>query len=382
MAYYSQGVGSQSSSIYERLTRTFGGPIYGADEIDYAFLGLRIIALLSVNSVTLPAGNDVSQQIYRLFCLVVRAPISLTYPEEKKWEVSRLIIHNAHKWVDFSPRIEDPQEILTFLKHHFDLATKGGQSQDEPIRSALCLLVHASGPATEEAIMSFDPTDPLFARGISDVFQDNKPPQLRKAALLFLPLIADRWFDTPRPIMAPDQMRTFCANWASAVDAIKHTYDVQKATLTVLFGMIDSPHWRPHVTVEKWTLLEYFTSVPEDSRSLRRCVENPELTDVIKNLTNSNVMVHWLAILCWRYEELIPQVQEQLETVVKEIVLGDGRTYLDVCLSVMDSGVKDAKDELQNTRVFTAGSPTASALRTKIDILERVTVSLVTLRGD
>ena len=333
-----------------------------------------------MNSIILPAGNDVSQQIYRLFCLVVQAPVSPIYPGEKKWEVSRLIIHGAYKWVDFSPQIEDPQAILTFLSHHFDLATRGGQNQDEPIRDALCLLVHASGPVTKEALKPIDPTNPLFVRGVSDLFRDDKPPQLRKAALLFLPLIGDRWFDTPHPIMAPDQMKSFCMNWASAVDAIKPTYDVREAILTVLFEMINSPHWRPHIIVEKWALLEYFTSVPEDSQSLKRCIENPELMDIIKNLENPDVMVQWLVILCWRYEELIPQVREQLDAAVKEVVQGDGRTYLDVCLSVVDSGLKDAKDTLQDHRVFTGRA--AGALRTKINILEQVTVSLIALKGD
>jgi len=49
-----------------------------------------------------------------------------------------------------------------------------------------------------------------------------------------------------------------CVDWASAVDNIKYTYDVQKATLAVLFGMINSPHWCPHIVMEKWKLLEYF----------------------------------------------------------------------------------------------------------------------------
>ena len=39
-------------------------------------------------------------------------------------------------------------------------------------------------------------------------------------------------------------MRSLCANWASAVDGIQHTEEVQKATLTVLFGMIISKSWK------------------------------------------------------------------------------------------------------------------------------------------
>ena len=96
--------------------------------------------------------------------------------------------------------------------------------------------------------------------------EDDKPFQLREAALFFLLLINNRWFSTPHPIMKPDQMRSLCVDWASAVDGIEHTYDVQKATLAVLFGMIDSPHWRPHIVLEKLKLLRYFMSAPDDSQ--------------------------------------------------------------------------------------------------------------------
>ena len=173
------------------------------------------------------------------------------------------------------PWVEDPQDILTFLDHHFDLATRGGQNQDESIQNALRVLAYASGPVTIEALKRFDPTEPSFVRGICYVFQNDKPFQLRKAALFFLPLIGDRWFNTPHPIMEPDQMRSLCVDWASAIDGIEHTCDVQKATLAVLFGMVNSSHWRPHIVTEKWKLLEYFTSVPDDSQPLRRCIDNP-----------------------------------------------------------------------------------------------------------
>jgi hypothetical protein len=40
------------------------------------------------------------------------------------------------------------------------------------------------------------------------------------------------------------------------------TYDVQKDTPVVLSGMIVPPlHWHPHIFMEKWELLEYFTLV-------------------------------------------------------------------------------------------------------------------------
>ena len=301
---------------------------------------MELIAPLSENNIT--------QMSYQLFHVVMQAPVSLAYSQEKKWEAAHLTMHGVYKWDKFLPWVEDPQDILTFLDYHFDLATHGGQNQDEPIQNTLRALAYASGPVTIEALKRFDPTKPSFVRGIRFMYQDDKPFQLRKAALFFLPLIGDRWFNTPHPIMEPDQMRSLCVDWASAIDGIKHTYDVQNATLTVLFGMTNFPYWCPHIVTEKWKLLEYFTEVLYNSQPLRRCINNPELMDVIKHVSNPTVMVLWLAILWLKYKELIPQVQEQLRMVTKEVAQGRRRSDLDMYLSVIDQELRKAEDSHGN----------------------------------
>jgi len=257
----------QINRIFDKLTEMFRNPTHTNDEIDRALEVMELIGPLS--------ENDISQKSYDLFHVIMQAPVSLAYTQEKKWEASRLAMHGAYKWDEFLPWVEDPQDILTFLDHNFDLADRGGQDQREPIQNALRALAYASGSATIEDLKRFDPTEPSFVRGICYVFQGDKPSQLHKAALFFLPLIGDGWFNT----------------------SIKHTYDVQKATLSVLFGMISSPHWRPHIVMEKWKLLEYFTSVPDGSVPLMRCIDNPELMDVIRNVADPAAMVLWLAIL-------------------------------------------------------------------------------------
>jgi len=361
----------QITRIYEKLTETFSNPTPTTEEIDCALEAMKLIAPLS--------ENEIAQKSYQLFHVVMQAPASLAYSQEKKWDASRLTMYGAYKWDKFLPWVEEPRDILVFLDHHFDLATRGGQNHDEPIQNALRALAYASSSTTTEALKLFNPTEPSFVRGICYVFQDDKPFQLRKAALFFLPLIADRWFNTPHPIMEPDQMRSLCVDWASAVDGIEHTYDVQRATLAVLFGMINSSHWRPHIVVEKWKLLEYFTSVPDDSQPLRRCIDNPELMEAIKNVDNPAAMVLWLAILWLKHKELIPEVREQLETVTKEVAQGRRRTDLDMYLSVMDSELRKAEDALTQYNTWST-DPAAIALRTKIDNLQQARASLVALK--
>ena len=323
--------------------------------------------------------DNIAQKSYNLFRVVMQTPVSLAYSEEKKWDASRLTMHGAYKWGKFLPWVEDPQDILTFLDHHFDLATRGGQIQDEPILNALSALAYASGPDTIEALRRFDPTEPPFVRGICNVYQAKKPFDLRKAALFFLPLIGDKWFNTPHPIMESDQMKNLCADWASTVDGIERTHDVQKVTLAVLFGMINSPHWRLHIVTENWKLLEYFTSVPEDSQPLRRCIDNPDLIDVIKSMDNQDASFLWLGILWLKYQELIPEVRVQLENTTRDLGKGSRRTDLEKYLATMDSELKAAEEALTEYNTWST-DPTAVALRNKIDGLQAARSTLVSLR--
>ena len=297
---------------------------------------MKLIAPLS--------NNNIAQKSYDLFHVVMRARVSPTYSQEKKWNTSRLTVHGAYKRNQPFPLVDDPRDLLTFLVHHFDMAIKGDETQDEPIQDALRALAYASGPITIEALKDFNPTELSFVRGIHYVYQKSKPLELRRAALFFLPLIGDKWFDTPHPIMEPDQMKSLCTNWASTVDDLELTPDIQKAALAVLFGIINSPHWRPHIVTEKWKLLECFTSVPDDSQPLRRCIDNPDLIEVIKDVDHQDASSLWLKILWLKYNELIPRVRARLETTTKEIAQGRRRTDLDKYLEAIDSELKRAME--------------------------------------
>jgi len=119
--------------------------------------------------------------------------------------------------------------------------------------------------------------------------------------------------------------------------------------------------------------------VPDDSQPLRRCIDSLELMDAIANVENPAAMVLWLTILWLKYKESIPQVQEQFETVPKEVAQGRRRMDLDMYLSVMDSKLKKAEDALTRYNTWST-DPAALAPRTGIDHLQQARVSLVTLK--
>ena len=355
---------SQICRIYRKLVTTFRSPNSTFDEIDCALEALRLIAPLS--------ENVIATKSYDLFHVVMRAPVSPAYSNEKKWEASRLALNGAYKWDKVLPLVGDPQNILTFLNHHFELASQG-ENQDEPIQNALRALAYASSP---ETLKSFDPTQLSFVRGILHVFKRNKPLQLRKAALFFLPLIGDRWFNTRNPIMDPDEMSILCEDWASAVDDVGTTSThVQNAALVVLFGMMNSRHWRPHIAREKWKLLEYFASVPDDSEPLKRCLENSELVHAISKVDNPDATILWSAILWLKYKDLTTEVRKQLEEATKVA----SRSNVDMYLRVMDSEWHEADDALTKYTTWST-DPIAIRLRAKIDDLRDARKCLVALK--
>jgi len=367
-ACYSKKLSLQVSNIYKKLAIRFRNPTPSPGEVEGALEVMELIAPLS--------GEEIAQESYRLFRILMQAPASLS--SQKKWEASRLAMRGAYKGVEFFPWVEDPRDILTFLDHHFELNTRDDKNQDEPIQDALCALAYASSPVTIETLSRFNPTESSFVHGICRVFQDDKPLQLRTAALLFLPLIGEGWFNTPHPIMEPDEMKRLCVDWASVVDSVEHPRGVRKAILEVLFWMIDSPHWRPHIVTEKWRLLEYYTSVPDDSQSFKRCINNPELIEMIKSVGNPVAMGLWLEILWLRYGKLPPPVREKLETITREVARGR-RTDLNRCLKVLDSELEKAEKSLIQYHTWSQ-DPTAVALRSEIDNLQRAKNSLSALK--
>ena len=347
------GCSQKVDRIYKELCGTFQNTESTAAEINCALEAMNLIAPLS--------ENIIATESYRLFRVVMQTSTSPAYSEEKKWEASRLALHGAYKWDKALPWVEDPQNILTFLNRHFELAANG-QNQDGPIQNALRALAYASGPITTQALEYFDPTEPSFIHGLCFAFEGDRPLELRKAALFFLPSISEKWFNAPQPIMGPDEMSSFCTDWAFAVDDVGCTYPkLQEVTLTVLLHMINSPHWRPHVVGNTWALLEYYNSVPSDSEPLKRCLSNPDLVDAISEVPNRNAIALWSAILWLKYSELGPNVQGQLEAVTKAATGIEVERYLET----VELERETAEHEL---RGYTALStdPNTVALRTKI----------------
>jgi hypothetical protein len=140
-------------------------------------------------------------------------------PPDLKWEAARLAMHGAFKWDGYYPMVAGPQEVLSFLEHHFDLQAKG-ENQDEAIqyahpRARLRFQPHV--PRGPGPIRSDGP--PIFRRHPFS-FPPDKPHELKKAALCFLSHIEARWFPVFSEHVPPDAVQDFCEDLVSAINEV------------------------------------------------------------------------------------------------------------------------------------------------------------------
>ena len=347
----------QIQTILDALIATFqNSNLTDPTDIDCALDVVELITALS--------EEEVATKSYELFYVIMEPPVPTVYTEEQKWKAARLALHGAYKWDKVLPPVKDPQPILDFLRHHFELVEKG-KDHDGPIQNALRALAFNPTPETIEALKNFDPTHPSsssFVHGICHVFQKDKPLQLHKAALLFLPLIADKLFNTRDAIMKDEDMKSLCANWAAAIDEVWGADSGCEPGLAVLLHVINSSLWRPHVVPDKWKLLEHFDSASDDSQPLARCLRNPDLVDAISTAGNQDAMDLWSKILLSKYDKLDPTVEKRLETSMR----GPQRKRVDEYLSTVRAELEEAEKDSAKYGTWDI-NPEATALNAKIE---------------
>lgn len=356
--------------IFNKLESTFKDHV--VQEFDRSCDAMRLIAPVE--------DNTVCQSSYSLF----RAILVSSFDKEDIWKACRFAVHGAYKWDRFLPWVQDPNDLIKFLTHHFAIQANGeDETAREPVQDTLRALAYASGEVTIEALKKFDPTEKAFVGGIRKAFENDRPFQTRKAALFLMPIIQDRWFDDSlkEDVMPDDQKSEFCKNWSSAVDGIEHTFDVKKATGSTLFSMLNSGKWRTHITEDKWKLMEWFTVLPEDSKPFHACKKNAEILPWLQSKAenptegegknsakaNQSLMKLWLAILWLDFVNLPEDVKDQVLEMTK-VVISKARHDVNFVTVVMEAEKERYQTELKDYPLWSIDEK-ATALRTKADNL-------------
>ena len=234
-------------------------------------------------------------------------------PSDLKWDAARLTMHGAFKWDGYYPMVSGPQEVLSFLEHHFDLQAKG-ENQEEAIQYALRALAFGSSPTCLDALAQFDPTVNPFFDGIRSLFHPDKPHELKKAALCFLSHIEARWFPVFSEHVPPDAVQDFCEDLVTVINEvfIADELEIKRAATTVLLSMADASPFRLHIPLHMWEHLEFVHELREGSNPLRRCKENPDIIPALRRTKDQKPLLFWLAVLWREITKLDSKVQEQV----------------------------------------------------------------------
>ena len=303
--------------IFGKLESTFADHV--VREYARSLDAIRLIA---------PFPNEtVAQSSYDLFHTI----LSSSFEKEESWAAARFAIHGAYKWDDFLPWVEDPDDIVKFLAHHFAIQAKGEDDVAiQPIEDALRAVAYASDETALEGLRDLDHTDKLFFDGVRKAFEEGRPFQTRKAALYVMPVIQDKWFDDSlEDVMSDGEKDEFCKNWGSTVDEIEHTAEVKKTLCTTLFAMMNSKRWRSHIVKDKLKLMECFTDLPEDCKYFAACKKNASVLPWLRSRADgadeegaeeTKLWKLWLAILWLDCTNLPKKVMDQVLEVTKVVI--------------------------------------------------------------
>lgn len=238
-------------------------------------------------------------------------------PVEARWEVARLALYGAFKWDSYIPLLNDAKEVVTFLEHALEFPSEVEEEQDMALQSAYRALAHAS---KREMLDQYDMKKPLVVDGTIAAFTHQKPSQLWKAILFFLDAVEGQWFNSGVEVMSEQKRRELIQKLADNMEHIEPTVDVVCTVLSILFGMADSPLWRPHLPIGLWSVMGGFSALPETTPSFIRCRNNPDVIDGLRTYEEQSVVKFWMGVLWRDWVDLKPEVQARLMEATREVV--------------------------------------------------------------
>ena len=349
--------------IFSKLDSTFKA--HAVREYARSIDALKLIA---------PLGNEtIAQGCYNLFHVI----LSSSFEKEKIWEAARLAIHGAYNWDKYLPWIEGPDDVIKFLVHHFTIQAKGEDDvAAQPVEDILRAIAYSSNETTLEGLKKFDYTNKLFVGGVRKALEDDRSFETRKAALFLMPIIQDKWFDDSfEDVVSDEEKDEFCKNWASAVDGIEHTADVKKATCETFFAMLNSKKWRSHIVKDNLKFIEYFTDIPDTSKSFTACKKNASVLPWLRSAgveeageegkEETKLWKLWVAILWSDYASLSKDVRDQVLEVTKSVI-SKARPDVSFVSRIMAAEKERYQTKLEKHEVWSLEEE-AERLRTKVE---------------
>ena len=246
----------------------------------------------------------------------------------------------------------EPKEILKFLDYHLGLQGAGEDHRSSIIVALEAVHVNQDGrwpnPVIAEYIEKFNCTSPSFVKGTRSIMRPDNPFDLRDWATGLIVLMSSQWFGSPTPIMEPEEMSEFCEHLAVfAVDDLSHGPLAQRWGVTILFEMLRSPEWRKHVVTRFWNTLAYCTLIEEGRESFRWCLRNAvELLEFTRGLSHGEGLRWWYGTLWFHFDKLDTKVRDEVESIARDMSLGDGLSDLNLYLNLIGQEVTRTRKEV------------------------------------
>ena len=305
-------------------------------------------------------------------------------PTDQHLEAARLAIHGAFERNDelSSPEVGEPKEILKFLDYHLGLQG-AGKDYSSSIACALEAIDYRTDPLTVGCIREFNCASPHFVRGVRSIMRPDSQFQLRGKATFLITLISDQWFDSPIPVMEPEEMSEFCEHLAVfMIDRVVHMPNIQKRGVTILFGVLRSPEWRKCIVTRFWSMLAYCALADEEQDSFRWCLRNAiELLEFTRGLADGEGLKWWYGTLWFHYDKLDTKVRDEVERIARDMSLGDGLEDLNLYLNLIGQEVtrirRDVDELPDEDRLDSRGM----VLRARLIALERNHHKLARITG-
>ena len=296
---------------------------------------------------------------------------------DQYWEAARLAIHGAYQDSidDTIPMPGDPKEILKFLDYHLALHGAG-----ENYMSSITAALNATSstycgrppPLMVEGIRNFNCTSPSFVRGMRSILHSGSPTKVSQLGVCFVALISDQWFNSPVPIMKPEEMSGFCEYLAVfMIDTVFPLPSTRRHFFSIFFGMLRSPEWRTNIVTRLWSLLAYWTLVGEEEESFKWCLKNAiEKLEFTRRLPDGEGFKWWYGTLWFHFNKLDSTIRSEVESIAKGMSLGDGLSDLDLYLNLIGQEVERTQQELNGLTEVAGQAEAGMVLRARIVTLE------------
>ena len=282
---------------------------------------------------------------------------------DQHWEAARLAIHGAFQVSGgiTQEMVGELKEILKFLNHHLALQGTGEDHEASITQALVGIQVGSDGnpadPPTAEYIRNWTHSSPLFMKGICSIMHPDGSFQLRAAATHLIVLTHDQWFNSPVPVMEPEEMSKFCEHLTVfIIDDSTHLGFIQRWGPNLLFWMLHSPEWRKHIVTRFWRMAVYSIQTheedeePEESmqESLGQCLQKSiELLEFTRGLADGGEgLKWWYGVLWFFYHKLDATVQEEVEKIAREMSLGDGLLHLNLYLGLIGQEVARIRQDV------------------------------------